>query len=103
MVVGSGHQGALVTLVERLARYALAQQVHSRRSAGAGVTEAIVALLRPHRLQCHTITFDNGKEFAQHALVAARLHASIYFVHPYRFWERGLSKNTNGLLRQYFS
>ena len=51
---------------------------------------------------CQTITFDNGKEFAQHAFMAASLGADVYFAHPYRSWERGLNENINGLLRQYF-
>jgi len=56
----------------------------------------------PHKKKCHTITFDNGKEFAEHELIAAELKADIYFAHPYRSWERGLNENSNGLLRQYF-
>ncbi len=99
-IIGKGHQGVLVTLVERKSRYTLAQQLDSRHSEG--VTEAVIALLRPYKSQCQTITFDNGKEFAQHAFIAASLKANVYFAHPYRSWERGLNENTNGLLRQYF-
>ena len=99
-VVGKGHQGVLVTLEERKSRYTLAQQLDSRHSAG--VTEAVIALLRPHKHLCETITFDNGKEFAEHAFIAASLGADVYFAHPYHSWERGLNENTNGLLRQYF-
>ena len=29
------------------------------------------------------------------------LDVRIYFAHPYASWERGLSENTNGLVRQY--
>ena len=99
-VIGKNHQGALVTLVERKSRYTLCQQVHSKHSEG--VTQAIVELLRPHKAQCLTLTFDNGKEFAQHAYIGQCLQADVYFAHPYHSWERGLNENTNGLLRQYF-
>jgi IS30 family transposase len=99
-VVGKGHQGVLVTLVERKSRYTLAMQLDSRHSCG--VSEAVIELLRPHRGLCKTITFDNGKEFAQHAFIADSLEANVYFAHPYHSWERGLNENTNGLLRQYF-
>ncbi len=99
-VIGKGHQGVLVTLVERKSRYTLAQQLQSRHSAG--VTEAVIELLRPYKSLCETITFDNGKEFAEHAFIAASLGADVYFAHPYHSWERGLNENTNGLLRQYF-
>ena len=99
-VIGKNHQGVLVTLVERKSRYTLACQISSRHSAG--VTEAVVKLLRPHKRQCHTLTFDNGKEFLEHSLIAGRLKAKVYFAHPYCSWERGLNENHNGLLRQYF-
>jgi IS30 family transposase len=49
----------------------------------------------------HTLTYDNGKEFAYHSTVAERLDAQGYFAHPYHSWERGLNENTNGLIRQY--
>lgn len=99
-VVGKGHQGVLVTLVERKSRYTLACPLESRHSEG--VTQAVIEMLRPYKDQCQTITFDNGKEFAEHAFIASSLEADVYFAHPYHSWERGLNENTNGLLRQYF-
>ena len=99
-VIGRGHRGALVTLVERMSRYTLSCLVPSKHSEG--VTHAMIELLRPHKGVCHTITLDNGKEFAQHTFVGNSLECAIYFAHPYRSWERGLNENTNGLLRQYF-
>jgi transposase InsO family protein len=47
-------------------------------------------------------TSDNGREFADHEGMANDLDARIYFAHPYASWERGLNKNTNGLIRQHF-
>ena len=73
-----------------------------RSEHAAGVTAQINRLLRLHQDKCHTITFDNGKEFAEHESMAATLKTDIYFVHPYHFWGRGLNENSNGLLRQYF-
>jgi IS30 family transposase len=99
-VIGKGHQGVLVTLVERKSRYTLAAPLNSRHSAG--VTQAIIDLLRPHKTQCKTLTFDNGKEFAEHEFIAQCLQAKVYFAHPYCSWERGLNENHNGLLRQFF-
>jgi IS30 family transposase len=49
----------------------------------------------------HTITFDNGKEFAYHAKLKKTLGVDNYFAHPYCSWERGLNENHNGLIRQY--
>jgi IS30 family transposase len=52
--------------------------------------------------QVHTLTMDNGNEFAQHERVAKALQAKVYFAHSYCASERGANENTNGLLRQYF-
>jgi IS30 family transposase len=99
-VIGKGQQGALVTLVERKSRYTLARQVNAKQAGQVG--NAVIELLRPHRVSCHTLTFDNGKEFSDHAFIESCLGAHVYFAHPYCSWERGLNENTNGLLRQYF-
>lgn len=67
-----------------------------------GVKDAVIALLSPLSAHVHTITSDNGKEFARHEAIAEALDADFYFAHPYDSWERGLNENTNGLIRQYF-
>ena len=46
----------------------------------------------------HTVTSDNGKEFAKHESIAKSLDAQFFFAHPYASWERGLNENTNGLI-----
>ncbi len=99
-IIGKGHQGVLVTLIERKSRYTLARQVDSRHSEL--VTTAAIEMLRPYKSECCTITFDNGKEFAEHQFIAACLQADVYFAHPYHSWERGTNENTNGLIPQYF-
>lgn len=99
-IIGNGHQGAIVTLAERTSRYVMAGQVSSKHAEG--VTATVIALLSPHQARCHTVTFDNGKEFAGHETIAAELQAQVYFAHPYHSWERGLNENSNGLLRPYF-
>ena len=50
----------------------------------------------------HTITSDNGKEFANHERIANSLKCGFYFAHAYSSWERGTNENTNSLIRQYF-
>ena len=99
-IIGAGKRGAIVTLVERKSRFTLLRQV-TRRTAVA-VEEAILDLLTPYQASTHTITFDNGKEFANHQTIAQNLQAKMYFAHPYSSWERGTNENTNGLIRQYF-
>ena len=99
-VIGSGHQGVLVTLVERKSRYSLAAALPRRTSDLVG--EAMVDLLRPHKRRCKTITLDNGKEFAGHERIALKSRCQVYFADPYASCQRGTNENTNGLLRQYF-
>ena len=99
-IMGAGKQGAIVTLVERKSRLTLMKQV-ARRTAVA-VEDAILELLRPYPTARHSITFDNGKEFANHQAIAHKLQTDVYFAHPYASWERGTNENTNGLIRQYF-
>ncbi len=99
-LVGKGHRGALVSLVERKSRYTLLQPVTQRLASL--VADATISLLQPFTDFVHTITGDNGKEFAEHVRIAETLKANFYFAHPYSAWERGTNENTNGLVRQYF-
>ncbi len=99
-IIGKGRRHALVSLTERTSRLALIAQVPNKEAAG--VPQAILTLLLPLAKHVHTLTADNGKEFAQHEAIAAALLAKFYFAHPYASWERGLTANTNGLIRQYF-
>lgn len=99
-VIGKGHRGALVTIVERVTNFTVSKQVDNK--SAAAVTQATIALLKPFKNIVHTITADNGKEFAYHEKISNALEVEFYFAHPYSSWERGLNENTNGLLRQYF-
>ncbi len=98
-IIGKGHSGAVVSLVDRASKYTYLQRVDRRTSAE--VSAAMLAMLRSSAAPVHTITADNGKEFAGHAGVAEALKASFYFATPYHSWERGLNEHTNGLVRQY--
>ena len=57
--------------------------------------------LSPYKNIIHTLTVDNGKEFAKHTDIANSLKIDVCFDHPYHSWERGANENTNGLIRQY--
>jgi len=99
-IIGKNHKGGLVTLVDRASRFLFASHIRCKRADV--VTDTIQALLEPHADRCHTITFDNGKEFAYHEQITAKLGTAVYFANPYHSWERGANENTNGVLRQYF-
>ena len=98
-IIGKGHSGAVVSLVDRASKYTFLQRVDRRTSAA--VSAAMLAMLRPSAVAVHTVTADNGKEFAGHASVAEALKAGFFFATPYHSWERGLNEHTNGLVRQY--
>ena len=91
---------ALVTLNERTTRYSL--MAHVPFKTAQAVSDAMISLLAPFAADVHTLTTDNGKEFAQHELIAKQLGADFYFAHPYSSWERGANENMNGLIRQFF-
>ncbi|MET0105709.1 MAG: IS30 family transposase [Sedimenticola sp.] len=99
-IIGKGHKQAIVSLSERKSRLSLIAKVESK--GAEGVKGAVISLLKPLAKHVHTITSDNGKEFARHEAVAEALNADFYFAHPYASWERGLNENTNVLIRQYF-
>lgn len=98
-IIGKGHCGVVATVVERKTKYTVLtapKTKHAKR-----VRKSIERALAPHTNRVHTITYDNGLEFAQHQQMANTLSAKIYFANPYASWERGLNENTNGLIRQY--
>lgn len=98
-MIGKHHRGAVVSLVERKSQFTVLGQVN-HKTADA-VQQQMIKQLRPHRRQVHTITTDNGREFAGHETIANQLQAQVYFAEPYQAWQRGLNEQINGLIRQY--
>jgi IS30 family transposase len=98
-IIGKGRQGAIVTIVERKSMYVkLSLPV---RKKALIVANEMIRLLGRYKKHVHTITTDNGLEFAKHQTIAKKLKCDYYFCHPYSSWERGLNENINGLIRQY--
>ena len=100
LVVGAAATGYLVTLVERVTRFALVGW--SRTKEADEVAGVVIRLLAAIGIACTGITFDNGKEFARHDKIAAALKADVFFARPYHSWERGTNENTNGLIRRLY-
>lgn len=98
-IIGKQQQKAIVTLVDRVSKVTRIGRVATKHANV--VSEIIIDLLKPMKLKTHTVTLDNGKEFAGHEEIARSLNLKVYFAHPYSSWERGLNENTNGLIRQY--
>lgn len=98
-IIGQHHKQAIVTLVERKTGLLKMKRVDNKTAQQ--VSEAMIELLKPVRLQVKTITSDNGKEFAQHKKVKQKLFSSFFFADAYASWQRGTNENTNGLIREY--
>ena len=103
LILGSTASGSAIgTLVERATRYVILLHLPGDHTALA-VQEAMVTAMAdlPATLR-RTLTWDQGKEMANHARIAAATGLDIYFCDPHSPWQRGSNENTNGLLRQYF-
>ncbi|MGH2584940.1 MAG: IS30 family transposase [Dehalococcoidia bacterium] len=94
---------AVATLVERATRYVRVVALPDGYKADA-VRRAITADLRqlPPGLR-KTLTWDRGREMAEHQELAADLGMGVYFCDPHSPWQRGSNENTNRLLRQYLA
>ncbi len=99
LIIGEHHKEAIVTINDRASGVLKMKKVASKESSI--VANAINDLLVEWIPYIHTITSDNGKEFAAHEMVASELYVDYYFAHPYHSWERGANENLNGLIRQY--
>lgn len=100
LIIGKNHHQAILTLNDRASGMLKMRKVNSKESKE--VSNAIVDELQDWMPYLHTITADNGKEFAAHKYVAEQLNIDHYFAKPYHSWERGSNENLNGLIRQYF-
>ena len=95
-------QTAIGTLVERHTRYVMLFPLPDGNTAEA-VRDALTETVQ--RLPDHlwqSLTWDQGKEMAQHAQFSIDTGVDVYFCDPKSPWQRGTNENTNGLLRQYF-
>jgi transposase, IS30 family len=102
LIMGSTQsRSAVGTLVERTTRFVLLLHLPGGHTADI-VQEAMVAKMAalPEQLR-RSLTWDQGKEMANHAQIAAATGMDIYFCDPHSPWQRGSNENTNGLLRQY--
>ena len=99
LVLGANHKKALLTANDRATRLSWIALLDGKHSEA--VADTVARLLGPFKGLLHTVTSDNGKEFAKHPDMADALDVDYYFAHPYHSWERGANENMNGLIRQY--
>lgn len=100
-LLAGGKRSYIATLVERSSRFVMLVKVPGKD------TERVVAALiekvqqLPAGLMA-SLTWDRGKELAQHKRFTIATDVAVYFCDPQSPWQRGSNENTNGLLRQYF-
>jgi len=101
-IAGENNQGAILTMVERTTAFMMMEKLENGKNAKE-LTKVAVRLLTAYKNNVHTITSDNGTEFADHENISKQLKTSFFFANPYSSWEKGLVENTNKLVRWLLS
>jgi transposase, IS30 family len=102
LIMGSACKSAIGTLVERSTRFVMLLHLpdgHNAEQVRVALENTIGRL--PAELR-RSLTWDQGKEMADHVRFSIDTGVQIYFCDPHSPWQRGTNENTNGLLRQYF-
>ena len=99
LIMGENHRRALLTANDRASGISWIALLEGKDSKA--LADKAAEMLMPFKGLLHTVTSDNGKEFAEHKAIAKSLAVDYYFAHPYHSWERGANENMNGLIRQY--
>lgn len=100
LIKGAFNRSQVGTLVERQSLFTLLVQLdnataHCTANGFIGVLKRVDAQMRL------SLTYDQGREMADHAHLSRQTGMKVFFAHPHSPWERGINENTNGLLRQY--
>jgi IS30 family transposase len=102
LLLGGIGKGQIITLVERRSRFVLLAPLNTSRTA-ADTREQLTAIIARLPLELRkSLTWDQGREMAQHAQFTIATGMPVYFCDPHSPWQRGSNENTNGLLRQYW-
>jgi IS30 family transposase len=89
------------TLVERTTRYVMLLKLEKNTAEAVRTAMSRKILRLPAELR-RSVTWDQGKEMAEHRRFTVDTGVQVYFCDPKSPWQRGTNENTNGLLRQYF-
>ena len=100
-LISGSNNSHIATLVERHSRYVMLVRVKGKD------TETVISALIKHAKKLPTelyksLTWDRGKEMADHQRFTLATNVDVYFCDPQSPWQRGSNENTNRLLRQYF-
>jgi len=101
LIIGKNRCSALGTLVERTSRTTILAPLGNREAATVRKSFAREIKKIPSQMKL-SLTYDQGREMAEHKLFTSQTEVKVYFAHPGSPWERGTNENTNGLIRQFF-
>lgn len=101
LLIGKNRQSALGSLVERTTRTTILVPLKNRTAQEVRKSFAKEAKKLPVHMRL-SLTYDQGKEMAEHKLFTKDTQMQVYFAHPASPWERGTNENTNGIIRQFF-
>ena len=101
LIIGKNNRSALGTLVERTTRTTILIPIKSKGANDVAKAFAKEVKKLPQQMKL-SMTYDQGREMAQHKLFTKITGVKVYFAHPRSPWERGTNENTNGLIRQFF-
>ncbi len=99
LIKGARNKSQIGTLVERTTLFTVLVQMDNA-TAERTAERFGQALNRFDAAMRLSMTYDNGREMAQHKALSESTGIKVYFAHPYSPWERGRNENTNGLLRR---
>lgn len=101
LLIGKNRQSALGSLVERTTRTTILVPLKNRTAEEVRKAFAKEAKKLPVHMRL-SMTYDQGREMAEHKLFTNATLMQVYFAHPASPWERGTNENTNGMIRQFF-
>ncbi|MEK7377078.1 MAG: IS30 family transposase [Candidatus Margulisiibacteriota bacterium] len=101
LLIGRNRQSALGSIVERTTRFVVLVPLQNKTAVEVRKSFAREMKSFPVQLK-RTLTYDQGREMAEHKLFTRDTNMKVYFAHPASPWERGTNENTNGLIRQFF-
>jgi IS30 family transposase len=99
-IKGKGNGSQIGTLVERTTLYVALVKLDNGTALATAEGFGTILQRFDGEMRC-SLTYDQGREMAQHAKLTEKTGIKVYFAHPHSPWERGRNENTNGLLRQY--
>lgn len=101
LLIGKNRQSAIGSLVERTTRALILIRLKNRGASEVRNAFARAAKKLPKEMRL-SMTYDQGREMAEHKLFTKQTEMKVYFAHPASPWERGTNENTNGLIRDFW-